>query len=129
MSKNLKKSQVSHAPVHNAPVSLASVTRDKPSIVVTDEQRQYVDMYRITGLELMSILEEFGASQAEFGKIINRTGAWVSLLVNAKFRRIPYRYAQKLQEFVGVELYVTTLADLRKKHIKRVAQEVEGVKP
>ena len=127
MAKNIQKPTAHALPVHNAPTSLAHDARAKLMIKATDEQRLFVDKYKITGIELGAILKEFGASQAEFAKTVDRSAGLVSAWVNGKYRKIPYRFAMKLQEFVGEDIYITTLENLRSKKLKREMQNIGEV--
>lgn len=122
--KNPNEDLRAHGYVKTTRVGADLTYKPKEPIFATPEQRLIVDKYRITGNELKEILKEFGSTQTEFASIIGKSNDSVHLMIKAKYRRIRFRYAQKLEEFVGEELYLTTLENLRTKNVKREAQDV-----
>lgn len=103
-----KTTRAHNAPAHNTPVA-----REPSAFIPTPEQQQIVKKYSINGNELKAVLSKHGSSQLEFATFINVKQVTISRYCSSGKRKIKYRYAQKLEEFVGTALYITTIADCR----------------
>lgn len=78
-----------------------------------------IGRYHITGREMKSILEGFGASQKDFALYVGRTQQWVSNICNqSPDVLVKYRWAVKLEEYVGIDIYENLLLDERAKRKK-----------
>lgn len=116
-----KKTRAHNAPVHDTPEA-----REPSAFNPTLEQKQAVKKYSITGSELKSVLVAHGSSQMEFAKFINCAQATISRYCTGGKRKIKFRVAKKLEEFVGTDLYLTVIAERRK--ISRATTELSTKK-
>lgn len=111
--QKLSKDKQKNTRAHNAPVPDAPVTRESSAFTPTLEQKQLVNRYKVTGEELSKVLRAHGSTQAEFAKFIACHQTTVNRYCLQGKRVIKWKYAQKLEEFVGTELYMTTIAASR----------------
>ena len=78
-----------------------------------------VTRYNINGREMKRILEGFGASQRDFARYAGRTQQWLSLMCNqSEDVLVKYRWAVKLEEYVGADIYESLLTAERAKRKK-----------
>ena len=107
---------------------LDAMARQLAPVLPREEHIQYVEKYEVRGRELQAVLDAYGATQREFAKYIQKSADCVSLMCRASYKIIKFRYAQKLETFVGTELYLTTIAKDRDKRLKTTLALMESKK-
>ena len=96
-----------------------SDTNNNKSDVQPKQLLAGVGRYHITGREMKRILEGFGASQKDFAVYVGRTQQWVSMICSQSADvLVKYRWAVKLEEYVGIDIYENLLLDERAKRKK-----------
>lgn len=125
--KKVSESTTTVQDAQDTPIIRARAEKPKKKKYATNEQRKLAEKYSINGMELDAILRAHGTSQVEFGKAIELSNQAVCNWCNDVYKKIRYKYAKKLEEVVGEDIYATTLDDIRNKSLKRTKAS-EGIK-
>ena len=82
---------------------------------------QIVDgtIYILNGSEFQAILQRYGLSYEQFGKLIGKSRYIIGRWASGECRQIKIKYAQKLEAILGKSIYRTVLFEYREKRRKK----------
>lgn len=76
-------------------------------------------LYVLKGNELQAILQRYGLSYEQFGKLVGKSRYTIGRWVSGDCSEIKMKYAQKLETIVGKSIYRMVILECRQKRRKQ----------